>query len=164
MLEGRELWDRLQQDICKIILNSKSNIVFLVGDNSTGKSEIGEILKDQITVLDNYKGTFDEIPKDRRVLVITHKVELLLQAEPITTVIITRTNGLYISTDCDIDDYGHIVHKIYNSEPMSIFLINSVSGSWSELNEEYLQEYLSINKLNKADESILKTIESFKTA
>lgn len=164
MLEGRELWDRLQQDICKIILNSKTNIVFLVGDNSTGKSEIGEILKDKITVLDNYRGTFDEIPKDRKVLVITHKVDLLLQAERITTVIITRTNDLYISTDCDMDSHGHIVYKMFKSDPLSVFLNNSTSGSWSELNEAYLKEYLSTNKLNKADECILETIESFKTA
>lgn len=164
MIKGRELWDKLQQDICNIILNSKTNLVFLIGENSTGKSEIGEIFKDKITVLDNYRGTFDEIPKDKKVLVITHKVDLLLQAESNTKVIITRTNDLYISTDCDVSNYSDITHSMFEAELISVLLNNSISGNWSELNEVFLQEYLETHKLNDADKCVLDTMERFKNS
>jgi hypothetical protein len=162
MIKGKKLWNVLQQEICNIILNSKTDLVFLMGENSTGKSEIGEILKDKIAVLDNYKGTFDEIPKDKKVLVITHKIELLLQAEKNTKVVITRTDDLYISTDCDMDSYGDVSNRVFKAEPLSVFLNNSISGNWSELNEAYLQEYIATHEINNADKCVLETIESFK--
>jgi len=162
MITGRELFNRLTHDISEIILNSKSDLIFLIGENSTGKSEIGEILKDKIIVLDNYTGIFDEIPKNKKVLVITHKLGLLLNAENNTKVIITRTNDLYISTDCDVINYGDISNMMYAANHMSVFLNNSISGDWSELNEELLQEYLSTHELSLADKRVLETIQSFK--
>lgn len=164
MIKGKILHDKLKQDISNIILNSKTNMIFLIGENSTGKSEIGEMLKDKIIVLDNYTGTFDNIPKDNKVLIITHNINLLLQAKRNTKVIITRTDDLYISTDCDVNSYGDIIEIMYNKDLLSVFLNNSISGDWSELNELFLQDYIANNKLTltPADKLILKTIEDFK--
>ena len=139
MIKEKELWNELMKDICKIILNTETNLVFLIGENSTGKSDIGEILKDKIIVLDNYKGSYDDIPKDRKVLVITHNVHLLLVVNPNTKVIITQTNDLYISTDCDVSNYGDIIEKMCTKNSLSVFLNNAVSGNWSELNELFLK-------------------------
>lgn len=164
MVKGKALWDRLSQDICTIILNSKTNLVFLIGDNSTGKSEIGELLKDKITVLDNYTGTFSDIPKDKRVLVITHRLNLLLQAPKNTNIIVTRRDNLYISCDCDITNCQNITNIMNNVNSLTVFLNNAVSGNWSSLNQEFLNEYIQSHKMTTADKLILNTIEQYKVA
>lgn len=162
MIKGQELWNKLYQDICNIILKNKSNLIFLIGDNQTGKTQIGELLKDKILVLDNFKGELKDIPTNKKVLVITHNLRLLAQAKSETKVIITQPNNLYISTDCCINNIGDISNLFINSDMLSILLNNSISGDWSELNEIFLQDYISKNKLTIADNVLLKTINEFK--
>lgn len=161
--------NEINREIIDIIKSGKlyknSNMLFLLGDNSTGKSEIGEIIKNttDILVLDNFSDSYDKIPKDKKTLIITHNWRLLVPYlkgyEPI---IVTQYNDLYLVIDVEILQSADL--ECYNcGNNFSKFLNNAISNCWSKLNEQYFQEYVkSLGVLKKSDELMIREIEKWR--
>ena len=165
-MQYNKLYENLKSDICNIILKTDAKLIFLIGDNSTGKTEIGNALKgnNDICVMDNYRGNLIDVDSSKKTVIITHYIDLLLTAPSLSKVIITQTNDIYVSTVCD-DFHTHedIVTMMYNKNPLGAFLNNALANNWSELNQKLLDEYIEKNSssLDVATNLIIDTIKRY---
>ena len=165
-------YEEMKQEVAYIITKKINNhICFLIGDNMTGKTDIGELvqnLDDSILVLDNFNGKYSDLPKDGRILVITHNPWILKNAYCRDKIIMLVKNSIYAITE--VEDNFHIdniFYKLSKKDDLTFLLArllnNAVDGCWSKLNNEYL-EYYKKNKRNieKTDILIFDEIEKWK--
>lgn len=163
-------YERMRDEIVKILLQMDYHICFLLGDNGCGKTDIAEIVKNtdnSIRVFDNYVGQYCELPTDGKNIVITHRREILESADSIDSVILIYSDGLF--SVCDVEDESTVQNMFHNlyyqktSRKMILqrLLWNAISGVWSDYCEEYLQEFLK-GEVRKSDNCILDVLRNYK--
>lgn len=163
-------YERMRDEIVKILLNMDYHICFLIGDNGCGKSDIASIVTEQdssIRVFDNYIEQYSKLPTDGKNIVITHRREIIESADATDSVILIYSDGLYCT--CQVEDEGtvqNMFHNLYHRQIsrnmiLQRLLLNAVSGVWSDYCEEFLQEYLK-GEIRKSDQCILDILYDFK--
>lgn len=165
-------FENMKKEVVEIITKQlKSQKIFLIGDNMTGKTEICNMVKNQdnsIDIFDNFNDKYSNLPNDRRILVVTHNRLVLQNASPYDKIIMLRKDSIYCILDVesqnDVDNYFDTLTLENNLELLlSSLLNNAIEGIWSDLNEYYLNLYKEKKKeLKKSDLLIIKTIEDFK--
>lgn len=165
-----EQFERMKDEIVNILLNKDYNVCFIIGDNSCGKTDIAEMLKKKtsaIKIFDNFNQRYEDIPKDKKCVVITHSRFVLENANPLDMVVAIFSDLLYCVTN--IEDRS-VVRNLFNmisekeiskTSILQRLLNNAVSGVWSNYNQEYLDS-LKTETITKADKYILDTIDKFK--
>ena len=165
-------FENMKKEVVEIITKQlKSQKIFLIGDNMTGKTEICNMVKNQdnsIDIFDNFNEKYSNLPNDSKILVVTHNSLVLLNASPYDKIIKLRKDSIYCILDVesqnDVDNYFYTLTLENNLELLlSSLLNNAIQGIWSDLNEYYLNLYKEKKKeLKKSDLLIIKTIEDFK--
>ena len=165
-------FENMKKEVVEIITKQlKSQKIFLIGDNMTGKTEICNMVKNQdnsIDIFDNFNDKYSNLPNDSKILVVTHNRLVLQNASPYDKIIMLRKDSIYCILDVesqnDVDNYFYILTLENNLELLlSSLLNNAIQGIWSDLNEYYLNLYKEKKKeLKKSDLLIIKTIEDLK--
>lgn len=165
-------FENMKKEVVEIITKQlKSQKIFLIGDNMTGKTEICNMVKNQdnsIDIFDNFNDKYSNLPNDRRILVVTHNRLVLQNANPYDKIIMLRKNSIYCILDVessnDVDNYFYTLTLENNLKLLlSSLLNNAIQGIWSDLNEYYLNLYKEKKKeLKNSDLLIIQTIEDFK--
>lgn len=165
-------FENMKKEVVEIITKQlKSQKIFLIGDNMTGKTEICNMVKNQdnsIDIFDNFNDKYSNLPNDSKILVVTHNRLVLQNASPYDKIIMLRKDSIYCILDVesqnDVDNYFYTLTLENNLELLlSSLLNNAIQGIWSDLNEYYLNLYKEKKKeLKKSDLLIIKTIEDFK--
>ena len=165
-------FENMKKEVVEIITKQlKSQKIFLIGDNMTGKTEICNMVKNQdnsIDIFDNFNEKYSNLPNDSKILVVTHNRLVLQNASPYDKIIMLRKDSIYCILDVesqnDVDNYFYTLTLENNLELLlSSLLNNAIQGIWSELNEYYLNLYKEKKKeLKNSDLLIIQTIEDFK--
>lgn len=166
-------YEEMKYEVAYIITKRlKYHICFLIGDNMTGKTDIAELvnqLDPSIIVLDNYKGKYNDLPQNGKVLVITHNPYILKSAHYTDKVISIYRNTIYMITDIEDDNHVDSLFYYQNEENHNLhFLLgkllnNATQGCWSKLNDEFLELYKKEKEeIKKSDELIFNEIDYWK--
>lgn len=162
-------FEKMKNEIVDILFHADYNICFLIGDNSCGKTDIASMLRERtedIIILDNFNGKYEDIPQDKKCLVITHSRQVLESAKYSDMVIAICPDYLFCVTDiCDGSKVQNLISMTYEKPTtqsvLSRLLNNVLSCGWSEYFDEYYEKVKKEN-LSKSDEVIIKEIEKWK--
>jgi hypothetical protein len=167
-------FDDMKKEVAYIITNKLNfnnyNVCFIIGDNSTGKTEIGKLVKEMssnIEVIDNYNQHYNELPKNKKLVVITHYPWILKEASEYDKVIMIYKDAVYKLSDIESqNNVDNMFDQLYNNSKdrlLQVAMSNALQGCWSKLNDEYLEKYKEEKgALQKSDELIINEIDKWK--